>query len=92
MTDHGWEMVHSRMDMRTSVDEGLPDFVLAAPNGRTYWIECKARKEKPKRHQEGWGIRLRNLNHVYGVAWNMQDFLKIISQRSKGWLTSPDDR
>ena len=91
ITDHGWEIVHSRMDMRTSVDNGLPDFVIAAPNGRTYWVECKARKEKPKPDQVSWGIRLNNLSHVYGVAWNFQDFLKIIECRSDGWRVFDSD-
>ncbi len=33
---NGWVIVHSRMDMRTTVGVGTPDFVLGAPGGKTF--------------------------------------------------------
>lgn len=74
LDDRGWLYVHSRMDCRTTVEVGEVDFVIAAPGGRTLWLEVKARREKPKIKQQGRAMQLRTLGHSHAFVWNMQDF------------------
>lgn len=74
----GWGIVHSRMDKRPTIDEGLPDFIIAANDGVTLWVEAKARSEKAKVKQLGWAIHLQALKHKYCLVRNFQQFVDFV--------------
>lgn len=79
----GFYYVHSRMDRATTTALGVVDFVIAADNGKTYWIEAKARKKKPTREQAGTLLWLNNLGHKTAVVRNLDEFLKAIEPNTK---------
>lgn len=63
----GYYVIHSRMDRRSTVAVGAPDFVVAMPGGRTVWIECKSAKGKPTTAQLAsvtWLLRLGHIVHI----------------------------
>jgi len=77
LEQRGWKYVHSRMDAKTTVAIGLPDLIIAAPNGRTLWVEMKAGNKKLKPAQRIWEMQLKHLGHIHVVARNMDDFLRV---------------
>lgn len=74
----GWYYVHSRMDKRTTTAVGVPDFIAAAPGGRTIWIEAKARNEKPTKEQAAAHCWLRKHGHVVIVARSLEQVINEI--------------
>lgn len=70
-----WYYVHSRMDQRTTTAEGVPDFIIALPGGKTLWIEAKAKTTKTSQKQQGAHRWLRKLGHGCVVVRSMDDFL-----------------
>jgi hypothetical protein len=73
-----WPVCHSRMDARTTTALGCPDFVIAADNGRVFWIECKTAKGKLTPEQMGWRMLLERLGHKFAVCRSFEDFLAVI--------------
>ena len=71
-----WPYVRCRMDKATTFTvPGVPDFIIAAPNGKTIWIECKTRTGKTTMEQDGFGAWLKRNNHHYAVVRSMVEFL-----------------
>jgi hypothetical protein len=68
----GWLYVHSRMDKRTTVHVGTPDFIIALPGGRTLWIECKRKDGKLTEKQHGTLRWLRKLGQEAHVATDVE--------------------
>lgn len=79
----GWPFVHSRMDRRTTVAVGVVDFVIAADNGRTFWIEAKGAKTKVTREQAATIHWLQNLGHTAAVVRSLAEFLAAIAPNTK---------
>lgn len=73
-----WVYSHSRMDKATTTALGIPDFIIAADNGRTFWIEAKGAKTKVTREQEGMIHWLQSLGHKAAICRNFEEFLKAI--------------
>ncbi len=71
----GFYYVHSRMDRQTTCGVGTPDFVIALPGGKTFWVEAKARREKPKPDQLAAAAHLRKLGHHIAVVRNREEWL-----------------
>lgn len=74
----GWYVVHSRMDMRTTTAVGVPDFVIAGHDGRTWWIEAKAAKGKLTPEQQAAQLWLRTLGHTYDVVRSIAEFEEMV--------------
>lgn len=75
----GWLYVHSRMDVPTTNQRGVPDFVVLADKGRTFLIECKSKTGKMTPEQEGF-MRMAAMNgHVYDVVRSLQEFLDAVN-------------
>lgn len=75
----GWYYVHSRMDRRTTTALGVPDFIVAADGGRTFWIEAKARNRKLTREQAGAISWLTMLGHKSIVVHNLDGFIAAVT-------------
>lgn len=76
-----WFYVHSRMDRATTTKLGTPDFIIAAPDGRTFWIECKRKGGKLTPEQSITRHILLALGHTFAVVYNHQEFLDVINSQ-----------
>lgn len=75
--DQGWACVRSRMDKRTTLAPGTPDFIIALPRGITLWVECKTAKGRMTEDQVAWAIKLDRLGHKWEVVRSFNEFLKL---------------
>lgn len=75
----GLYYVHSRMDMRTTTAKGVPDFIVAARQGVTLWIEAKTAKGKLRTEQIGAQQWLEAFGHKARVVRSFQEFLNLIN-------------
>lgn len=75
----GWPYVHSRMDKVSTQSPGIPDFVIAASGGRTFWVEAKTKTGKQSTEQRGFEMMLNRVNHCYAVVRSMEEFLSFLS-------------
>ena len=75
---HHCYVVHSRMDRATTNAVGVPDFIIALPEGRTIWIEAKSKKGKLTPAQNGVRIALSSLGHTWTCVRSFQEFLEAI--------------
>ena len=76
--DNGWYYVHSRMDQRTTIKVGCPDFIIALPHGKVLWIECKTKTGKLSEQQAGAIYALNALDHDVYVIRSMTEFLAVL--------------
>jgi len=74
----GWYYVHARMDRPTTTALGVPDFIVAAKGGRTFWIEAKAARTKIRPEQIGAIHWLGTLGHVSKIVHSLQEFIDAI--------------
>lgn len=74
-----WVYSHSRMDRATTTAIGLPDFIIAAPDGKTFWLEAKGAKTKVTSEQWGTIQWLRSLGHRAEIVRSLEQFLKVIA-------------
>ncbi len=73
-----WKPIHSRMDRPTTTEKGVCDFIIAMPNGRTLYVECKRVGSKLTLEQAAWIYEMKLLNHTVHVVETMGEFLKLI--------------
>ena len=73
----GWYYVHSRMDRRSTIGVGTPDFAIALPGGKMVWLECKRRGGKATPAQLAAIAQLRRLGHTAFVVDNLEDVLAL---------------
>ena len=74
-----WPCVRTRMDRRTTFTlPGVPDCIIAADRGRTFWIECKTRTGKQTVEQMGFQALCARNNHVYAVIRSFGEFLALV--------------
>ena len=78
-----WYYVHSRFDQPTTTRLGVTDFIIAAPNGITFWIECKKNGGKLSEHQTVTKHVLNALGHRHFVVFNFQEYIAAISNRKE---------
>ena len=75
----GWPYLQTRMDSaNTYTIKGAPDFVIFAPHGKTWCVECKTAKGKLSTEQEGFGMWLNTVNHHYAVVRSLQAFTELV--------------
>ena len=74
----GWAVVHSRMDRRTSQAPGVPDFIIAADGGKTWWVEAKRKGGKLSPAQRDFGFLLGHNGHELHVVYSIEDFMEVI--------------
>jgi hypothetical protein len=69
-----WYYVHSRTDRATTQQAGVPDFIIATPNGKTLWIEAKRKGGKLSVEQNVTRHILLAMGHHFAVVFSMEDF------------------
>lgn len=75
-----WKYDHSRMDKRTRNTLGVPDFIIALPNGRTIWVECKRPGEKLSSAQQNFAAEMAKLGHTVHIVHTIQEFLQEVEK------------
>lgn len=70
--------VHSRMDRATTTQLGVTDFVIAMPNGKTLWMECKRHGGKLSTEQNITRHVLLASGHWHEVVYSMKQFLELL--------------
>ena len=76
----GWLVVHSRMDVPSTVGIGTPDFVILTDGGRTLLVEAKARNHKPNAAQLAWLAWAKKLGHRGAVVRSLAEFLEFVKE------------
>ena len=75
-----WYFVHSRMDRASTQQAGVVDFIIAAPHGITYWVECKKRGNKLSKEQNITRHILNALSHRYATVYSFEESLKFLKE------------
>ena len=73
-----WYYAHSRTDRPTTTALGVTDFIIAAPNGITYWVEAKAKGRKLTAEQTITKHVLLGLNHRHAVVFSFGEFMETV--------------
>lgn len=76
--ERGWIAVHSRMDRKTTQAVGIADFIIAAAQGRVFWIEVKSKSGKLSVAQKGFAMQLDKLGHECFLVRSMDDFREVV--------------
>ena len=76
--ERGWYYIHSRLDRRTTVAVGTPDWLVAKPNGQCVWLELKRRNGKATPAQQAAIAHLRKLGHRAEVVDNWEDAKRML--------------
>ena len=72
--------VHSRMDKASTQKAGVTDFIIAAPDGVTIWIEAKKKGNKLSKEQSITRHILLGLNHHYATVYNFEEYTETIKR------------
>ena len=70
-----WYFVHSQFGKPTTQNAGVPDFIIAAPEGITLWVEVKKKGGKLSEEQNVTRHVLLALDHYFLVVYSLDDFL-----------------
>ena len=81
LRERRWAFVWSPMGGPTTTTPGLTDFVIAAPGGRTLWIETKSRTAKLRPEQIGFKMLLEAQGHEHHVVRSYREFCNIIARK-----------
>lgn len=78
-----WKYIHARMDKRSTVAVGAPDFVIFSPGNaemhpRVFAIECKRAGQKPTPEQLAWHKEMEMLGHKVHVIYSLAEFFEIV--------------
>lgn len=76
----GWSYIHPRMDRKSTIGEGAPDFVLLIDGGKTLFLECKDREGKVSVKQQAWHAQAKRNGHTVHVARSIQEVIDLIYQ------------
>lgn len=76
-----WFYVHSRLDKPTTNQVGAPDFIIAAPNGKVFWIELKKHGGKLSKEQNITRHCLLALGQAYEVVYSFKQFVNFINSK-----------
>jgi hypothetical protein len=73
-----WLYIHARTDMASTIQIGAPDFVIIAPGGRIFFVECKSATGKQTTDQLAWMALAQNLGHKYYLVRSFEEFLEVV--------------
>lgn len=74
----GWIYLHGSMAERSHRTLGEPDFVIAADNGRTFYIEVKNKNGKMSPEQLSMMAHLLKLGHTHATVRSMAEFMEVV--------------
>lgn len=72
-----WAAIHGRMDKRSGITTGAPDFVIFA-TGKVLIVECKTKTGKQTTEQLGFQMMLEREGHEYHIVRSFYEFLKLV--------------
>lgn len=75
--------IHARMDKRSTIAVGAPDFVLFLLGGRVLCVECKAKQGKLTPEQLAYHKELEMLGHHPIVVRSFEEFKIMVKPKSK---------
>jgi hypothetical protein len=73
-----WKFIHARMDKRSTIAVGAPDFTVCASGGRVFHIEVKGKTTKTSNEQLAWHKQMEMLGHQVHVVTSMSQFLEAV--------------
>lgn len=73
-----WTFVHSDPTRKSRVTPGAPDFVIAIPDAKTLYVECKDREGKLSQDQMEFKKKIEMLGHMFHVVRSMDEFRAIL--------------
>lgn len=76
--EHGYLFFHDRS--RGKNEPGFPDLVIAMPEGRTLWLECKSKTGRMSDDQKRWRLMLLYMKHEHHQVKSYRVFLKIVGK------------
>lgn len=71
--EKGYYFIHARMDRRSTIARGCPDFCIAGNNGKVIWLECKRKGGKLTPIQQATIAHLKKLGQLAFVVDNYSD-------------------
>lgn len=74
----GWKYVHSDPTRRTTIGEGICDFIIYADDGKMFHVECKALKGKLSIEQLAFIHWVEKLGHKVHVITSMTEFMEVV--------------
>src|SRR5579884_1275692 len=73
-----WKFIHARMDERSTIAVGAPDFTIFIPGGKTLCIECKRKGQKPTVQQSAWRMEMNRIGHDIKLITSMDEFMDVV--------------
>ena len=77
----GWKYVHSDPTRRTTIGEGVCDFIIYADRGRMFHVECKRKGGKLSLEQQAFIAWVGKLGHTVHVITTMTEFMAIVGEK-----------
>jgi len=75
---HGWYLFGTRMDKKSTMTRGAPDFVVVDSKGVFWCIEAKTRTGKLSVHQRAAAAHLRKLGVTVHVVRSLAEFIEVV--------------
>jgi hypothetical protein len=72
----GWLVIHSRLDLPSTVGVGVADFAVFLDQGRVILVEAKSKNGKLRPEQRAWLAWATKLGHRCLVCRSLDEFLK----------------
>ena len=76
-TSRGWLPIHGRMDVRSTITKGAPDFIILS-EGSIFFVECKTKSGKCSEDQLAFHAHARRLGHTVHIVRSLSEFLEAI--------------
>lgn len=71
--------IHSRMDRKTTIAVGAPDFILFLPHGKILCLEIKRKGKKRTPEQLAWALEMQRLGHTVHCIDSWAQFQQLIT-------------
>jgi hypothetical protein len=84
-----WKFIHARMDQKSTLQVGAPDFVIFQPGQsglpppRVRVIECKTKNGKLSPEQLIWHKEMEMLGHVVHVVRSYEEFMVVLNEKGQ---------
>ena len=78
-----WLYIHSRMDMKTTTQKGVPDFQIYPPGAPAFFIEAKTRVGKLSPEQVAFKFVADLSGHTVHVCRSMREVKETIAKYEK---------
>jgi len=72
-----WKYVHARMDRKSTIGNGVADFVIFAPYPYCIVVECKKKDGKMSGEQQRWSAEMKMLSWKVEIVRSMGDFVAL---------------